>query len=104
MFDIRLSDEQREFQKLARDFAQNEIKPVSFALDQEPNWEKRVPIDLLKKGSQLDRRLRGEAARGHGPDSGWRQALPCRGRFEGPRAPPDVEDRTPRRRQRRDFL
>jgi len=51
MFDIRLSDEQREFQKLARDFAQKEIKPVSFALDQEPNWEKRVPIELLKKGS-----------------------------------------------------
>jgi hypothetical protein len=27
MCDIRLSDEQRQFQKLARDFAQNEIKP-----------------------------------------------------------------------------
>jgi len=53
MFDIRLSDEQREFQKLARDFAQKEIKPGSFALDQEPNWEKRVPIELLKKGSRL---------------------------------------------------
>lgn len=26
MFDIRLSDEQRQFQKLARDFAQKEIK------------------------------------------------------------------------------
>ena len=34
MFDIRLSDEQREFQRLARDFAQKEIKPGSFALDQ----------------------------------------------------------------------
>lgn len=38
MFDIRLSDEQREFQKLARDFAQKEIKPVAMALDREPEW------------------------------------------------------------------
>ena len=53
MFDIRLSDEQREFQRLAREFAQKEIKPVAIALDQEPKWEKRVPWDLLKKGSQL---------------------------------------------------
>lgn len=53
MFDIRLSDEQREFQRLARDFAQKEIKPVAIALDQEPKWEKRVPLELLKKGSQL---------------------------------------------------
>ena len=53
MFDIRLSAEQREFRNLARDFAQKEIKPGSFALDQEPKWEKRVPIELLKKGSRL---------------------------------------------------
>ena len=53
MFDIRLSDEQREFQKLARDFAQKEIKPVAMALDRESDWEKRVPWDLLKQGSQL---------------------------------------------------
>jgi alkylation response protein AidB-like acyl-CoA dehydrogenase len=53
MFDVRLSDEQREFQKLARDFAQKEIKPVCMALDPKPNWEDRVPWDVLKKGSQL---------------------------------------------------
>jgi alkylation response protein AidB-like acyl-CoA dehydrogenase len=53
MFDIRLSDEQRQFQKLARDFAQNEIKPKAMPLDREPEREKRVPWDLLKKGSQL---------------------------------------------------
>ena len=33
MFDIRLSDEQREFRDLARDFAQNEIKPIAIGLD-----------------------------------------------------------------------
>jgi alkylation response protein AidB-like acyl-CoA dehydrogenase len=53
MFDVRLSDEQRQFQKLARDFAQKEIKPVAMALDKEPEWERRVPWELLKKGSQL---------------------------------------------------
>jgi alkylation response protein AidB-like acyl-CoA dehydrogenase len=53
MFDIRLSDEQREFQRLAREFAQNEIKPVAMALDREPKWEDRIPWDILKKGSQL---------------------------------------------------
>ena len=53
MFDVRLSDEQREFQRLARDFAQKEIKPKAMPLDKEPEWEKRVPWDLLKQGSQL---------------------------------------------------
>ena len=53
MFDVRLSDEQRQFQKLARDFAQKEIKPVAMALDKESEWEKRVPWELLKKGSRL---------------------------------------------------
>src|SRR4029079_15211308 len=53
MFDVRLSDEQREFQKLARDFAQKELKPKAMPLDREPGWEKRVPWDLLKKGSAL---------------------------------------------------
>ena len=53
MFDIRLSDEQREFQRLARDFAQKEIKPVAMALDPKPNWEDRIPWEVLKKGSQL---------------------------------------------------
>src|SRR3990172_12913733 len=53
VFDIRLSQEQREFRDLARKFAQEEIKPKAMALDREPEWEKRVPRDLLKKGSQL---------------------------------------------------
>lgn len=53
MFDIRLSDEQREFQRLAREFAQNEIRPTCMPLDREPKWEDRVPWEILKKGSQL---------------------------------------------------
>src|SRR5687767_6001418 len=53
MFDIRLNDTQREFRDLARKFAQEEIKPKAMALDREPDWEKRVPWELLKQGSQL---------------------------------------------------
>ncbi|HEY7741602.1 MAG TPA: acyl-CoA dehydrogenase family protein, partial [Burkholderiales bacterium] len=53
MFDIRLSQEQREFRDLARKFAQEEIRPKAMALDREPEWEKRIPWELLKKGSQL---------------------------------------------------
>jgi alkylation response protein AidB-like acyl-CoA dehydrogenase len=53
MFDVRLSAEQTAFRQLARDFAQNEIKPVAIDLDKQQRWEDRVPWDLLKKGSQL---------------------------------------------------
>jgi alkylation response protein AidB-like acyl-CoA dehydrogenase len=53
VFDIRLSHEQREFRDLARKFAQDEIKPKAMPLDRENDWEKRVPWDLLKQGSQL---------------------------------------------------
>src|ERR1017187_7371978 len=57
MFDIRLSDEQRAFQQLAREFAENEIKPIALDLDSRPNWEDRIPWDVLKKGSPLGFRL-----------------------------------------------
>jgi len=53
MFDIRLNDEQRAFQKLAREFAEKEIKPIALDLDSRPNWEDRIPWDVLKKGSRL---------------------------------------------------
>ena len=35
MFDVRLSEEQEAFRQLAREFAQNEIKPVAIDLDLE---------------------------------------------------------------------
>jgi alkylation response protein AidB-like acyl-CoA dehydrogenase len=53
MFDIRLSEEQRAFRDLAREFAQEEIKPLALELDRKPNWEDRIPWETLKKGSQL---------------------------------------------------
>ena len=53
MFDIRLSDEQRAYRDLAREFAENEIKPIATDLDKKPNWEDRIPWEVLKKGSKL---------------------------------------------------
>jgi alkylation response protein AidB-like acyl-CoA dehydrogenase len=48
MFDIRLNEEQRAFQLVAREFAQEEIKPLALELDSKPNWEDRIPWDALK--------------------------------------------------------
>ncbi len=53
MFDIRLNEEQRAFQQLAREFAEKEIKPIALELDSRPNWEDRIPWEVLKKGSRL---------------------------------------------------
>ena len=53
MFDIRLNDTQRAYRDLAREFAQNEIKPIALELDKKPNWEDRIPWEVLKKGSKL---------------------------------------------------
>ncbi len=53
MFDIRLNEQQRAFQQLAREFAEKEIKPVALDLESKPNWEDRIPWDNLKKGSRL---------------------------------------------------
>ena len=53
MFDIRLTEEQQAFQRVAREFAQKEIKPAALVLDRKEAWEDRVPMDLLRKGSQL---------------------------------------------------
>ena len=47
MFD--LTDEQREIQRLARDFAQGEVKPVAEELDR----EKRFPYEIVAKAGGL---------------------------------------------------
>jgi alkylation response protein AidB-like acyl-CoA dehydrogenase len=53
VFDIRLNEQQLAFRDLAREFAENEIKPYALELDKKPNWEDRIPWETLKKGSQL---------------------------------------------------
>src|SRR5215217_2464203 len=44
-----LTDEQREIQRLARDFAHNEVAPVAEELDR----EKRFPYEIVQKLGEL---------------------------------------------------
>jgi short-chain 2-methylacyl-CoA dehydrogenase len=47
--DFDLTDEQREIQRLARDFAQQEVKPVAEELDR----DKRFPYEIVEKLGEL---------------------------------------------------
>ncbi|WP_026689715.1 acyl-CoA dehydrogenase family protein [Alteribacter aurantiacus] len=47
--DFTLTDEQKEFQKLARDFARNEIRPVAHIYDE----TEEMPWEVIKKASKL---------------------------------------------------
>lgn len=49
MIDFSLTEEQREFQKLARDFARNEIRPVAHIYDE----TEEMPWELIKKAAKL---------------------------------------------------
>ena len=52
MLEFDLTEEQRALQRLARDFARNEIRPIAMAMDQGEVAD-NFPWDLIKKGSQL---------------------------------------------------
>ncbi len=52
MLDFDLTEEQRGFQRLARDFAQREIRPIAMELDRS-EVPGNFPWDLVKKGSEL---------------------------------------------------
>src|SRR5919112_1756325 len=47
MFD--LTDEQRAIQRLARDFADGEVRPIAEEIDR----EKRFPIEVIQKAGEL---------------------------------------------------
>lgn len=49
MIDFSLTDEQREFQKLAHDFAKNEIRPVAHIYDE----TEEIPWEIIKKAAKL---------------------------------------------------
>jgi len=49
MIDFELTEEQRELQNLAKDFAQNEIRPVAAQYDKSGEF----PIDIIKKGWEI---------------------------------------------------
>lgn len=49
MLDFSLTEEQLEFQKLARTFAKNEMRPVAHIYDE----EERMPFEIIKKAAKL---------------------------------------------------
>ena len=51
--DFTLTDTQKAIQKMARDFAVQEIEPVAAERDRLVNWEERMPWDLVEKASAL---------------------------------------------------
>jgi len=51
--DFSLSNEQRAWQMTARKFAQEEIKPLSLALDEQPDAHDSFDWDIIEKGSKL---------------------------------------------------
>lgn len=51
--DFTLTEEQRAIQELARNFARQEIEPVAAERDRIPNWEERMPWDLVERASAL---------------------------------------------------
>jgi alkylation response protein AidB-like acyl-CoA dehydrogenase len=51
--DFKLSEEQLMLRAMARDFAQNEVKPVSLELDAKRDPKECIPWDLIKKASKL---------------------------------------------------
>src|SRR3954467_11498823 len=46
---FELSDEQREIQRLARDFADGEVRPIAEEIDR----DKRFPTEVIKKAGEL---------------------------------------------------
>jgi len=52
MLDFDLTEEQRALQRLARDFAEREIRPIAMELDR-AEVPQNFPWDLVKKGSKL---------------------------------------------------
>jgi acyl-CoA dehydrogenase len=52
MLEFDLTDEQRALQRLARDFAEREIRPIAMELDQ-MDVRESFPWELIKKGSKL---------------------------------------------------
>jgi len=53
MVDFALTDEQEALQKLAHDFAQNEIRPYIKEIDRNPDPNKSFPWEIIQKGLEL---------------------------------------------------
>jgi len=53
MVDFSLTREQLELQRLAREFAEKEIKPIAALYDRCPDPSKCVPLDVVRKAAKL---------------------------------------------------
>src|ERR1700753_3348679 len=51
--DFSLSNEQRNWQMIARKFANEEIKPITLDLDEAPDAHGTFDWDIVEKGSRL---------------------------------------------------
>jgi alkylation response protein AidB-like acyl-CoA dehydrogenase len=71
MFDLRLTAEQLEFRDTVRDFVAQEVKPVVLHPDRLQQAERRIPIEVLEKASQMGLRalMLSEEAGGAGADA-----------------------------------
>ncbi len=71
MYDLRLAPEQLEFRDTIRDFVAQEIRPVVLHPDHLQQADRRMPLDLLDKASQLGLRalILSEEAGGAGADA-----------------------------------
>jgi len=68
MIDFDLTDEQKALQKMARDFAEREIRPIAEKLDRSENLLKDFPWDMVKKASKLGLRTIGLPKEYGGPE------------------------------------
>jgi alkylation response protein AidB-like acyl-CoA dehydrogenase len=53
MYDLHLSSEQIEFRDTVRDFVNNEVKPVTLRAERLEICDRRLPMEVLRKASQL---------------------------------------------------
>ena len=72
MIDFDLTEEQLVIQKMARDFAEKEIRPIAEKLDRSENLLADFPWELVKKGSQLGLRTVSLPKEYNGPELDFR--------------------------------
>jgi len=53
MYDLHLSPEQIEFRDTVRDFVEAEVKPVTLKADRLDLGDRTLPVEVLRKASQL---------------------------------------------------
>src|ERR1035437_7636481 len=68
MIDFELTEEQQTWQKIARDFAEHEIRPIAEKLDRSENLLADFPWEMVRKGSKLGLRTLSLPKEYGGPD------------------------------------